>query len=271
MSDVLAIMAAPFAACVVLTGIHAYLGLHVLARGVIFVDLALAQVAALGATVAFLLGLEAGGLPAYGLSLGFALLAALLFAASRRRVQRVPQEAIIGVVYAVAAAAVILLVDRAPHGGEHVKALLVGQILWVDWATVARLAGLYGAVGLMHFVYRRQLLAVSQDAEAARGSGLSTGWWDFLFYGSFALVVTSSVAIAGVLLVFSFLIVPAMIGVLLADQLRARLLIAWGAGGLVALAGCLLSYAMDLPTGAAVVCTFGVALAGVVPFAGRRS
>ncbi len=269
MTDALAIMAAPFAACVVLTGIHAYLGLHVLARGVIFVDLALAQVAALGATGAFLLGHEVGGGVAYGLSLLAALAAALIFALSRRKVERVPQEAIIGVVYAVAAAGVILLVDRAPHGGEHIKTLLVGQILWVDWVGVAKLAGLYALVGALHYALRQPLLLVSQDPDEARSQGLSIWLWDFLFYASFAVVVTSSVAIAGVLLVFSFLIVPALLGVLLAEGLGARLKIAWAAGGGIALAGCALSYAFDLPTGAAVVCTFGADLALVAPVASR--
>ena len=263
------LLALPFVACLVLTGIHAYLGLHVLARGVIFVDLALAQVAALGLTVALLAGHPPASAAAYWYALAFAVAGGLVFAVTRVRQAPIPQEAIIGIVYAVSAALTVLVVDRAPQGAEHIKQLLVGSILTVSGADVAGLAGLYAGVGLLHWLARRPLVAISfasGDAAGARVIG-----WDALFYASFALVVTSSVRVAGVLLVFAFLVVPAAIATLLARGVATRLALGWAAGGVVSAAGLLASYRWDLPTGATVVAAFGAALAVTAAARGGRA
>src|SRR5574337_1171475 len=191
----------PFLACLVLTGIHVYLGLHVLARGVIFVELALAQVAALGITIAFLADHRIQSDAAYWYALAFTVGGAVVFSVTRMRRAPIPQEAIIGIVYAVSAAAAVLVVDRAPQGSEHIKQLLVGSILTVTPREVATLAVLYAAIGALHWVIRRPLLQISFDPEAALREGRWVRWWDFLFYASFGFVVTSSVRIAGVLLV----------------------------------------------------------------------
>ena len=254
------LMLAPFVACLILTGIHAYLGLHVIERGVIFVDLALAQVAAFGATLGFLWGFGLHSPQGYLTALGFTFLGAAVFAATRFRKPVVPQEALIGIVYAVSAAAAILVLSRAPEGGEELKALLVGHLLFVDWPEIWKLAGLYGLIGAVHWLARKPLLLISQDPERAFANGLRVRWWDFLFYATFGFVVTSSVEMAGVLLVFSFLIVPAVCGVLLAHTIQQRLLIGWLAGTLTSVAGVAASYWWDLPTGATVVCAFGVCL-----------
>jgi zinc/manganese transport system permease protein len=253
------LLALPFLACLVLTGIHAYLGLHVLARGVIFVDLALAQVAALGITVALLAGHAPGSAAAYWYALVFAVGGGLLFAVSRVRRAPIPQEAVIGIVYAVSAAVTVLVVDRAPQGAERIKQLLVGSILTVTAGDVAALAALYAAVGLVHVLARRPLLAISFAPAVATGPGVIA--WDALFYASFALVVTSSVRLAGVLLVFSYLVVPAAIAALLVGGIGARLLVGWLVGAVVSAAGLAAAWRWDLPTGAAVVAAFGVALA----------
>jgi zinc/manganese transport system permease protein len=255
---VIDLLALPFLACLVLTGIHAYLGLHVLARGVIFVDLALAQVAALGLTVALLAGHPPSSGAAYWYALAFAVGGGLLFAVTRVRRAPIPQEAIIGIVYAVATALTVLVVDRAPQGAEHIKQLLVGSILTVSGAEVTALAGLYAVVGLVHGLARRPLLAISF---APDGGGARVVVWDALFYASFALVVTSSVRLAGVLLVFTFLVVPAAIAALLARGLGARLALGWATGAVASAAGLMTAYRWDLPTGATVVAVFGVALA----------
>ncbi len=251
----------PFLACLVLTGIHAYLGLHVLARGVVFVDLALAQVAALGITVAFLAGHQIQSEAAYWYALGFTVGGAVLFSASRTRQASIPQEAVIGIVYAVSAATAVLVVDRAPQGSEHIKQLLVGSILTVTPAEVGTLALLYAVIGGLHWAIRRPLLEISFEPEAARRRGRWIRWWDFLFYAAFGLVVTSSVRIAGVLLVFSYLIAPAAVGALLSRSITGRLLVGWALGFLVSVLGLSASYAWDLPTGATVVTTFGALLA----------
>jgi len=266
---VIDLLALPFLACLVLTGIHAYLGLHVLARGVIFVDLALAQVAALGITVALLAGHAPGSAAAYGYALAFAVGGGLLFAATPVRKGPLAQEAIIGIVYAVSAALTVLVVDRAPQGAERIKQLLVGSILTVTAGDVAGLAGLYAAVGLVHALARRPLLAISfAPADAA---GLRVVAWDTLFYASFALVVTSSVRLAGVLLVFSYLVVPAAIAALLVVGVGPRLAVGWLVGAVVSAAGLVAAYQWDLPTGAAVVAAFGAALAVTAAARGARA
>jgi zinc/manganese transport system permease protein len=252
------ILALPLLACLVLTGIHVYLGLHVLARGVIFVDLALAQVAALGITVAFLAGHPIQSPAAYWYALAFAVGGAALFAVSRTRHAAISQEAIIGIVYVVSAAAAVLVVDRAPQGSEHIKQLLVGGILTVTPGEVGAVAALYAAVGAGHWLLRRPLLEISLDPEAARTRGRHIAAWDLCFYVSFALVVTSSVRMAGVLLVFSYLIIPAALGSLLARSIKGRLAVGWAAGALVSATGLAAAYRWDLPTGASVVTTFGV-------------
>ena len=260
----------PFLACLVLTGIHVYLGLHVLARGIIFVDLALAQVAALGITVALLAGHPIQSGAAYWYALAFTLAGSLLFAVSRTHRAPIPQEAFIGIVYAVSAAIAILVIDRAPQGSEHLKQLLVGSILTVTLREVGTLALLYAIIGSLHWTIRRPLLEISLDPEAALSKGRWVRGWDFVFYASFGVVVTSSVQIAGVLLVFSYLIVPAAIAALLVRSVSARLALGWGLGFVVSLLGLVASAIWDLPTGATVVATFGVSMAAVAACLGLR-
>ena len=251
----------PFLITLILTGIHVYLGLHVLSRGVIFVDLALAQVAALGTTFAFLEGSEVDSSSAYWWALGFTLVGSIIFAATRRISSRVPQEAIIGIVYAVASAAMILLVDRSPHGAEHIKELLVRDILWVqDWHVALKLALIYGTLGAFHFVFRRRFLDATFNAGDGKHTPGSLFLWDLLFYATFGIVVTSSVQVAGVLLVFSYLMVPSVMAALVVDSIAARLFVGWTVGFLVSVVGLYGSARWDLPTGTSVVVTFGMAL-----------
>src|SRR5258708_1741146 len=256
-------LAAPFAISLSLTGIHAYLGVHVVERGVIFVDLSLAQIAALGATIALLLrftGHDRHGAATYWLSLGFTFIGAAVFATIRVRRARIPQEAIIGMSYAVAAAAAILAMSKAAYESEHLKDMLVGNILAVSWPEVGKTALLYGAVGAFHYLFRKQFLTISTDHDKAEAQGLNVRFWDFLFYASFGFVVTRSVSIAGVLLVFCYLIVPSVAAMLYADRIGPRLAIGWTMGTIVSALGVYLSLQLDLPTGATIVCTFGLAL-----------
>src|SRR6267142_5365847 len=215
-------LAAPFVASLILTGIHAYLGVHVVERGVIFVDLSLAQIAALGATIALLMPFS-GGDPhspqVYWVSLAFTFMGALIFSMIRVKRARIPQEAIIGICYAVASAAAILAMSKATSESEHLKDMLVGNILAVSWPEVGRTAVLYGAIGAFHYIFRRKFLAISMDAKKAEADGISLKLWDFLFYASFGFVVTSSVAIAGVLLVFCYLIVPSVAAMLYSERI----------------------------------------------------
>jgi zinc/manganese transport system permease protein len=261
---VLEFLAAPFVASLILTGIHSYLGVHVVERGVIFVDLSLAQIAALGATIALLLPWSNGDPHApfvYWISLAFTFIGAAIFATIRVRHARIPQEAIIGICYAVASAAAILAMSKATSESEHLKDMLVGNILAVSWHEVFKTALLYGAIGLFHYIFRKPFLAISMSHEKAEASGLNVRLWDFLFYASFGFVVTSSVSIAGVLLVFCYLIVPSVAAMLFAENIGPRLAIGWTMGTIVSGLGVWLSLQLDLPTGATIVVTFGLALA----------
>lgn len=257
------LLAWPFVAGLVLTLMHAYFGLHVLARGVVFVDLALAQVAALGVTVAILAGHPVQSEAAYWYALAFAAAGAVLFALARPYEAAMQQEAVIGIVYAASAALGVLALDRAPQGAEHIKQLLIGSILTVTTQEVTVLAALYALIGLAHWVFRRPLIEVSFHPLLAAARRRQVFLWDVFFYGSFALVVTSSVRIAGVLLVFSYLIVPAAIAGLFASALRGRLAIAWGLGTALTAAGLYASWRWDLPTGPAIVAAFAAATAVV--------
>ncbi len=244
-------LVAPTIMCLILAIIHCYLGLHVLSRGVIFVDLSLAQVASFGATLALLWEPEGtSNSTGYFVSLGATFLAAGLFALARRYEKYFSQEAIIGIVYAMASAAVVLVVDRLAHGAEHLKDALIGQILWVSWPEVIHTTIIYAVVGIVHFVFRKQLLGSSSPHE-------KTHWfWDFLFYALFGVVITSSTHIAGVLLVFSFLIVPSILSTVFFRTIRSRLLFGWSLSAIVSVLGMALSYKLDVPVGALMVILF---------------
>ena len=255
--EIFLFLLAPFVASLILTGIHAYLGVHVVERGVIFVDLALAQIAALGATVAIVVGMDPHGRGSYWISLGFTFLGAAIFAFARTRRGHIPQEAFIGIAYSVASAMAILLMSKATGETEHLKDMLVGNILAVSWPEVRKTAILYALVGIFHYVFRKKFLLISMNHDKADSLGISVRFWDFLFYASFGFVVTSSVAIAGVLLVFCYLIVPSVGAMLFADRIGPRLAIGWTMGTLVSALGCYLSVQLDTPTGATIVVTFG--------------
>ena len=253
-------MVLPIAACVVVVLTLGWFGLHVLQRGVIFVDLALAQVAALGTTYAVFLGHEPESGTAFILSLVFTFIGAAAFSAARLFEDRVPQEAIIGIAYAVSAATGILLVHFAndPHGGEKLEHLLVGNIVWVQPGELALLAGVCGAVGVVHFLFRTRFLEISYHPEKAVREGRRVAWWDLLFYVTFGFALTAIVSVTGVLLVFSYLVIPAVVARLLAEGVVRRLLFAWGVGLVVSVTGVALTYRH--PTGPAIVGLFGVVL-----------
>ncbi len=262
--NVMDIMLPAFFECLILVGIHSYLGIHVIRRQVIFVDLALAQIAALGTTVAFLFGIMPKTSVAYWFSLGFTFIGAAIFSISRFRKSKVPQEAIIGLVYALATAISILVIDKAPHGAEHIKEMLTGNILWVKWSTIGKAALVYSLVGIFHYIFRDKFLLISNQPEKAYESGMSVPFWDFLFYVSFGIVITHSVGTAGVLMVFVFLVVPAVASMMITDKLWQQLVIGWTMGLVVSVLGLYVSYVADLPSGPTVVSFYGLLLLLVV-------
>lgn len=312
--EVLPLLVLPFIACMAIASLHCYMGLHVIKRGVIFVDLALAQCAALGAAVALLLTpvvsteshhhatseaalVDESELarqfehedavqlqepetsqhvhaqaPAehahahkhvtfgYSMSLVFALLGALVLSFGRLRDERIPHEAVIGIIFVVAAALSVLILSKAPHGHEKMEAMLVGSILFVSWRQVTAMLLLYAVLGAFHIVLRKPFMLITQDVAAADRSGMRVKLWDSLFYCSFALMVTQSVGVAGVFVVFSFLIIPAACASLFAKRFAAQLILAWLVAVLITMAGLLLSAAGDMPTGSSLVSCFGATL-----------
>ena len=260
MSDFFHMMTLPFLACLVLTGMHAYLGLHVIERQVIFVDLALAQIAALGAGVALSFGFAMDSAESYWLSLAFTLAGAAVFSLTRFKKQRIPHEAIIGIIYAVSAAFLLLVLSRVGEGDEHIRHALVGNILLVSRKDVLKMFFVYSLIGAFHYIFREKFFLISENPEGAYQRKINVRLWDFLFYASFGFVVTSSVKIAGVFLVFSFLVVPASAAILFTQRRTARLWLGWLVGLCVSAVGMAVSYFFDFPSGASVVCSFGLAL-----------
>lgn len=255
MIDMIDLMVPPIVAGLVILSIHAYLGLHVLARGVIFVDLAFAQIAALGTTVAIMFGVESDSMR-LAFALGFTLLGALIFSFTRMEKSSVPQEAIIGIVFVVASATVILLAGLTAEGAQHIAETMTGTLIWVDWPTIARLAVTYALIGALHYSLRRPFLMVSFAPHRAHAMRL----WDFIFYLSFGVVIAFSVEIAGVLMVFSALVIPGVVAFLFTNRFRIALLIAWAAGSIAIIGGIGTSFYWDLPTGPLLVCSFGAVL-----------
>jgi len=271
MIEALDFLAAPLAACLLLVAILGYLGIHVLERKVIFVDLALAQIAALGAVIGYILGYEPGSAGSLAWSLGAASAGAAIFSLTRLRREVVPHEALIGITYVLASALTLVVADRAPEGAEHIKELLAGAIIWVSWPTVIRDLVVVAAVGAVHFVLRRRFILISRDPEAAFRAGLRVRWWDFQFYLLFGLVITIAVEIGGILMVFSYLVAPAIVAIVATGRWATRLAIAWGVGALASALGLFASYRWDLPAGPAVVCMLGALLVVLgLPLARRR-
>jgi zinc/manganese transport system permease protein len=251
----------PLLALILLPGLLVYFGLHVVERGIIFVDLALAQIAALGICVAIALGSHPGhDLFPYVLSVVFTLMGAGLFAWTRFKHPRVPQESIIGIIYVVAAAAATLVLSHSAEGDEALKSLLVGNVLLVTKTEVLRTFGLFAAIATVHTLLREKFLMVTFNEEEAKAKGIALRSWDFLFYATFGLTVVSFVQITGVYLVFSYLIVPAVCGALLSANIRTRLIIGWIVAFVAGVSGLLFSVklvTLDLPTGPTIVCCFG--------------
>ncbi len=263
------LMVPPIVAALVILSIHAYLGLHVIGRGVIFVDLAFAQIAALGTTVALLLGIEVGSTASLAFALGFTLLGALLFSITRMEESIVPQEAIIGISYVVSSAAVILLAGLTAEGAEHVSETLTGSLIWIDWPTIWKMGAVYTVVGALHYALRHRFLAMTFAPERASNVRL----WDFVFYMTFGVVIAFSVEVAGVLMVFSALVIPAVVAFLYTHRFTAALMVAWLAGAVAIVGGIGTSFYLDLPTGPLLVVAFGVVLvvaALLRPLFGRR-
>ncbi len=254
------IMAAPFVECLILVGIHSYLGIHVLKRRVIFVDLSLAQIAALGTTVGILFGIHnTESTASFVISMAFTFLGAAVFALSRLKDDRVPQEAVIGLVYAITAAVAVLVIEKT-KGVEHLMNIMHGRLLWVQWSEVITATIAYSFIGALHWFFRKPFMLISEEPEKAYASGMNVRMWDFFFYLTFGFVITFSVKVAGVLLVFVFLVAPAIMAFIITDKVSHQLIIGWLTGTIVTVLGLWGSWSLDLPSGPTVVTFYGIVL-----------
>jgi len=277
MGACVALLGLPFLMCLAMTAILGYLGIHVLKREVVFIDIALAQMAALGAIVAHaLVGAGEGSLGSYGCAFGAVVLAAGFYALARRRVGQVSLEVVIGVSYAIGAAAALFLLGVAPGGHVHLREMLAGSILWTTWGDLARCAIVFALAGAAFWLLRRPFGRISEDYEGAVRSGVRTAWWDFAFYTLVGLVITVAVRVGGVVVVFAFLIIPATVSALFATGWRGRLAIAWATAVVGSAGGLLLARALDFSPGPAVAAVLGfllvvAALARILSMCGTTS
>lgn len=247
--------------CLFLTGIHTYLGYHVVRRGIFFIDLSLAQVASLGASVGVLLGWgHEFPVQNYFVSLCFTMLGALLFVMFRRRQEKVSIEALIGITYAGAMALSLIVLEHSATGTEEIKEMLAGSILTVSPRELLFIVVLYSCIGFIHWLARKRLLLVTEDPEEALRRDMKIWWWDFLFYATFGFVVTSSVKVAGVLLVFAFLIIPAVAATVAVRGTARRIVFGWLFGVLGCVAGLELSLRLDWSASPTIIAVFLVLL-----------
>jgi len=273
MTTALIVMFAPFVACLTLVGIHGYFGIHILKREIIFIDIAMAQIAALGGTISMILPVEVssawgivsytaheGGIIAYLFSLVLVFIAATVFTLLKSEKIYVSLEALIGITFAVATTGAVILIDIGAGGDVHVKEMLVGSILWVKWSEIMKAFIVYSVIGALHYKFRGRVLPISEDYQKAKERGINVKLWDFFFYFTLGIVVTHAVKIGGILVVFAFLIIPASISVLFSQNWSTRITIGWVVGTLVTMLGLYFSWTMDVPSGPSVILFLGVAL-----------
>lgn len=261
MHDVIAMLGLPFLACLILSAILGYIGIHVLKREIIFIDIALAQIVAVGNIVAHMVfGAQMGSLLCYTFALLLALLAAAFYSLVRKRIVRIPMEGIIGISYALAAAVALLLVGMGTGGHIHIQHILAGSILWTTWQDILWSSIVFAGVSLVFFLCRRPLAKISDNYKTAIRQEVNVAWWDFLFYTLVGIVITFGVRLAGVVLVFSFLIIPTTVSAMFSSNWRTRFLIAWFVGVAASLVGLLFAERFDFSVGPAVALFLGVAI-----------
>jgi zinc/manganese transport system permease protein len=260
MLEVIEFLLLPIIACIVSVLLFGYFGLHVLKRGVIFVDISLAQVAALGTIVGMAAGISTQSWLLKLSALAAVTLAAALFSKVKLESRGIPQEALIGIVYCLSLSLCLFLAEFVPEGSGFIKESLTGALLWVTWGKIGVLTTIGIGAGLFHFIFRDKFMQTSQTEAGAKDVGRAL--WDFLFYFTLGVVITEAVEILGIFLVFTLLVVPASVSILLFTGWLQRLLAAWIVGGVASVTGILVAYQWNLPNSPTIVTVLGLTLIG---------
>ncbi|NQU85887.1 MAG: metal ABC transporter permease [Mariniphaga sp.] len=269
--EILEFMFIPFTACILLISSNVYFGIHVLKREIIFIDIALAQIAALGGTIAMVIsditsdshaGHDHGedSVSSFIFSVLFCTIAAFIFSLLKSKKIKIPLEALIGIAYAVATTAAVIILDKSAGSDVHIHDMLTGALLWVGWDQVVKLAIVVGLVGLFHVIFRKKFFKLSDNYHKTETGLKNKGLWDFLFYFSFGIVIVQAVSVGGIITVFAFLIIPASISALYATQWYSRIFIGLGIGAVVTLLGLYFSWELDVPCSPVIIMFLGVVL-----------
>jgi len=269
---------APLAACLVLLTLTSYFGVHVLKREIIFIDIALAQIAVLGSAVAIYMehsfqmpevviwNLNLSHVLAYAFSLLFCLGAAFVFTILKNPRIKTPIEAFIGIAYALATTAAVIILDKSAGADVHLHDMLTGVLLWTDWPQVLRLALVFAAIGAFHLVYHKKFTRLTACYQGLAEPIKKRKLWDFLFYATFGIMIIESVRIAGVLTVFAFLILPASVSALFATRWRNRILIGLLSGLIASVLGLHFSLTLDLTASPLIILFLGLILLLAIVF-----
>lgn len=259
-------MAAPALGCMVMTLIFTYFGIHVLRRGIVFIDLSMAQLAALGTTVAFAMNVEEHSYGSILFSMGFVFLGALFFTLARYIAPRISQEAVIGIIYVLAASLAVIVADRSPRAAEHIQHTLNGSILWITWGGVLKLFTAFVILGGFLWISRKSFYKCSTQSNSPEPYTRNQALWDFIFYLMLGLAIVACIETAGIFLIFTLLIIPAACGIQMFDSLGKQWVTGIALGILVSWVGLAISFAYDLPTGSTLVCAFGISFITTLGF-----
>ena len=258
MKETLLFLATPIAASVLLAGVLGYFGTHILTRGIIFIDIAIAQIAALGTMIGLLLGFAEESAGVQLLSYGFTMIVIGSFAFLRTRQSVIPAEAVIGIIYCLGLALALLLAERIPGGSNYITKTITGNILWVTWDKVFIIALLFAGIGLIHLVFGAKFISLSEICRINPSLQLKDKLYSLLFYTTFCIVVVKSVQIGGIFLVFTLLIAPSVASSLYFQSWKSRLVWSWVIGIFGTVSGIFLSYSLNVSNGPAIVVLLGL-------------
>ncbi|MCP4723991.1 MAG: metal ABC transporter permease [bacterium] len=258
MLETITFLAAPIAGCIVMAGILSYFGNHILTRGLIFIDIALAQIAALGTMIGLLMGFTEDTISVEMVSLLFTMIIITIFALTKFEKQVIPQEAIIGIIYGLGLGLAWLIAEKIPGGSNFLTKTITGNILWITWGKVLAFFILFLLIAFIHYFFRKPFIRISESRKNLPYSIKKVRIYELIFYLTFSIVVVRTVPVGGIFLVFTLLIAPTAIATLFTQKWINRFIWSWIIGIAGSLAGVFVSYNMNISNGPAIVCLLGI-------------